>query len=267
MEKTTIHNTGKVNPRNRILIGTPTLGIVRFEWSAARWGQVIPCNWQTGQLPVGMPGGPQCVESSGVLGCLVADAQNIIVQEVIDKDYEWLFLVEDDVVLPTDGYLRLNEFMRKADVPMVSGLYYTKSNPSEPVIYRGRGNSFYSKWKRGDKVWVDGVPTGCLLIHSSLLKAVYEDSPKYVVQFPGCVRAVRKVFESPRRVWQDPESHYYQAQVGTSDLFFCDRLIDGDYFKKAGWGRIAKRKWPILCDTSFFCRHIDLNSGTVYPAG
>jgi hypothetical protein len=262
--ETTIFDT-KQSPRQKLLIGTPTLGIVRFEWCAARWGQIIPCNWQTGHLPIAMPG-VYHIDSSGVLGCLVADAQNVIVQEVIDKGYEWLFLHEDDVLLPPDMFLRMNEYMRAEEVPVVSGLYYTKSEPSEPVVYRGRGNSFYGNWKRGDEVWVDGVPTGCLLIHASILEAMHADAEEYIVTFPGMHKKVKRVFESPRRQWTDPETGYSHSNLGTSDLFWCDNVIKGGYLKKAGWGKIAKRKYPFLLDTNMFCRHIDLNSGRQYPA-
>ncbi len=46
----------------------------------------------------------------------------------------------------------------------ITGLLFLSANatsesvPAEPLIYRGRGNSHFKKWKLGDKVWVDGVP-------------------------------------------------------------------------------------------------------------
>ena len=58
-------------------------------------------------------------------------------------------------------------YMQQGDVPVVSGLYFTKSEPSEPLIYRGRGSGAYLDFRMGDKVYADGVPTGCLLIHHS----------------------------------------------------------------------------------------------------
>lgn len=261
--KTEIMDTKK-NPQNKILIGTPTLGIIRFEWSASRWGQIIPCNWQTGQLPIGMPA-LYHANASAVLGCLVADAQNVIVQEAVKKDYEWLFFHEDDVLIPPDMFLKLNDYMRSGNVPVISGLYYTKGEPCEPIIYRGRGNSFYGNWKRGDKVWVDGVPTGCLLINCKILRLMYEDAEEYVVKFPGLIRKVKKVFESPRRIWTDPETGYVNSNIGTSDLFWCDEVIRGKYLKKAGFEKVSRKKYPFLVDTTIFCRHIDLHSGTQYP--
>ena len=252
LEKTTIIDSGR-NPRTRLLIATPTLGIIRAEWAVARYGQVIPPNWSCSYIPISaiMP-----------IRYLVADAQNIAVQAAIQGDFEWLFLHEDDVVLPNDTFLRLNEYMRKGDVPVVSGLYYLKADPTEPVVYRGRGNSCYDKWSPGDKVWVDGVPTGCLLIHCSILKLMYAESEEY--QAMNNV-TVRKVFDTPAKIWYDPESTQYRAQVGTSDLAWCDRVMKGGFLKRADWGKIARRKYPFLLDTQIFCRHIDLQTGKQYP--
>ena len=249
-----IIDSGKRNPRNRILIATPTLGTVRIEWSTARWGQIIPCNWSNSFVQLGL-------NTMIPKGYLVADAQNIAVQECMEKDYEWLFFHEDDVILPLDAFIKLNEYIRKADIPVVSGLYYTKSHPAEPLIYRGRGNSYYQDWKIGDKVWADGVPTGCLLIHTSILKVMYEDSEEYQT----FNKKVRKVFETPRNVWWDPEISRHATNFGTSDLYWCDRVIDGNYLEKAGWKKIAKKEFPFLVDTTLFCKHIDLTSGVTYP--
>ena len=55
---------------------------------------------------------------------------------------EWLFLLEhDNVLAANDAFVRLNTYMRGAKYPVVSGLYFTRGYPSEPLVYRGRGNS------------------------------------------------------------------------------------------------------------------------------
>ena len=88
----------------------------------ARYGQIIPPNWSCAYAPI-----------SAVVptGYLVANAQNIAVQTVVSQDFEWLFLHEDDVVLPPDAFMKINSYIRKADVPVVSGLYFLKANPTE----------------------------------------------------------------------------------------------------------------------------------------
>lgn len=253
-EKTKVIDSGQ-SPRIKLQIVTATLGIVRMEWAVRRYGQVIPCNWMTSDLKVGL-------NTIIPVRYLVADAQNIGAQEAVNKGYEWVLFWEDDVIPPIDLFIKLNEYMRKADIPVVSGLYYTKSEPSEPILYRGRGNSYFDGWKRGDRVWVDGLPTGCLLVHCSLLKIMYQESPEYV----ALGKKVRKIFETPRKVWYDPETKQHQSGIGTSDLDWCDRAIKEKVLKRAGWPKIAKKKYPFLVDTRIFCNHIDLSSGRQYPS-
>lgn len=255
-EKISVVKSG-VKPSLKLFIGTPTLGIIRAEWAIARWSTIVPCNWAVSGSHYGY-------SHTFPMGFLVADAQNVAVADCLKANAEWLLLLEDDVMVPPDIFLKLNSYMHRGKTPIVSGLYYTKGNPSEPLIYRGRGNSYFRNWKLGDKVWVDGVPTGCLLIHSSILKLMSDESEEYQTSNG---RVVRKVFETPRKAWVDPETKVTHGAQGTSDLYWCDRVIDKRVLHRAGWKYIAKKKHPFLMDTSMFCRHIDLQSGIKYPMG
>lgn len=249
-----IVNNSDIPPVNRLVVGTPTTGLVRMEWALARYGQIIPCNWSASQSI-------QYINTYSPLGFMVCDAQNIIVQNAIAGDYEWLILIEDDNIIPPDLFIKFNEYMRKGDIPVVSGLYYTKSDPAEPILYRGRGTSFYDDWKLGDKVWVDGLPTGCLLLDMKLVRKVWENSPEYAVGG----QIVRRVFEQPEKMWKDEESGAIHTASGTSDLEFCHRVIKEGYLKD--FPAVANKKYPFLVDTSIFVKHIDRVSGKIYPEG
>ncbi len=238
---------------NRILVATPTTGNIRMEWAMSRYGQIIPTNWSQVQMV-------QYMHSFVPLDYLVADAQNIVIKEAIEKDFEWLLFVEHDVLISPDFMVKINQYIRNETVPVVSGLYFTKSNPSEPLIYRGRGVSFYQDFKLGEKVWVDGVPTGALLIHMALIREMWKDSQPY--NAGGTV--TRRLFETPRNMYFDPETQQFNSTQGTSDLDWCTRVIEGNYLEKAGWKKIGKKKFPFLMDTTMFCRHIDEN-GVQYP--
>jgi hypothetical protein len=238
-----------------MLIATPTIGQVRIEWVQSRYGQIIPTNWSMVQII-------QFMSSYIPLRYQVDDAQNLIAREFVEKDFEWLLLIEDDVLLPPDAFVRFNSYMRNAQYPVVSGLYYTKSIPPEPMIYRGRGTSYYTNWKRGDKIWVDGVPTGCLLIHGSIIKEMWKTSEEYKINDI----TTRRVFSNPRKQWIDPVNGQVNATTGTSDLEWCTRIMEEGVLKKAGWPEIAKKKYPFLIDTQIFCSQIDLQ-GHRYPDG
>lgn len=246
-----IKNT--VKWKNRFLVGTATTGLVRMEWVQARYTQLIPTNWSLTETI-------QWLNPMAPLEYIVSDAQNLIVRSAIEQEAEWLFLLEQDNILSPTAFFRLNEYMRKATIPVVSGLYFTKSNPPEPMVYRGAGNSYYDKWKLGDKVWASGVPTGVLLIHMSLLRAMWNESPEYRIGN----EVTRKVFAEPSKIWFNPEKGRMEQASGTSDLAWCRRVQEEHWLEKAGWPKFDKMKYPFLVDTNMFCYHID-ETGRQWP--
>lgn len=241
--------------RNRLVIATPTLGIIRIEWATGRFGQVIPCNFSSANFHLGLV-------QNFPMGYLVADAQNIAVEEAIKGNFEWLFFLEDDVIMPPNTFVMLNDYMNTRKYPVVSGLYYLKANHKEPLVYRGRGNSAYTDWKQGEKLWVDGVPTGCLLINMKVLKIMYNESKDYLT---GYGKKVKMVFETPAKSWTDPETCAVSNSSGTSDLNWCDRVMKDKVLQRAGWKKIGGQKYPFLLDTNIKCGHIDLSTGRIYP--
>ena len=240
--------------RRRLLLGIPVTGLVRVEWMVARYGQTIPTNWSMAERM-------QPLSQISPLGYDVKDARNIIVQAAVQAGFEWLFFLDSDVILPPDTFLVLNEYMRQGDIPIVTGLYCTKSQPSEPLIYRGRGNSYFRDFKLGDKVWVDGTGMGLNLMNVKVLTEMWKDAPEYLA---GGNQKVRKVFDTPQFMWIDPEAGGIKGFQGTEDLSFYDRMIQGDYLAKAGFKKVARKKYPILFDTGLFARHITPD-GVQYP--
>lgn len=240
--------------QKRVMIGIPMTGVLRAEWVLARYGQVIPCNWSQNDYI-------QWIDQYSPMRFMVADARNIVVQAFVEGGFEWLFFIDHDVVLPPLFFVTFNQYMLEKKVPIVTGLYWTKSVPSEPLIYRGRGNSYFKDWKIGDKVWVDGHGMGCTLIHGSILKLLYEESPEY--QVAG--KTIRKVFETPTKVFYDPESNSFNVQTGTEDLEFLHRIIKENVLARAGWKALSKKEFPFLVDTRLFCWHIR-EDGTRFPS-
>ena len=214
---------------------------------------MIPTNWSFADMQ-------QFLSPQIPIAYQLPDAQNLMAKKVVEDDYEWVLFIEDDNVLPADGFLRMNQYMNEAKVPMVSGLYFLKSTYTEPLLYRAKGGSHFRDWKLGDRVWVAGMPMGFLLMHGSLIKAAWKESEEYTVMG----EKTRHVFQQPNQMWFDPESGGIIAKGGTTDLQWCNRLMEEGLFEKAGWPEYQKMKYPFLVDTRIFVRHIDPN-GVMWP--
>lgn len=238
---------------NRLVIGHPVTGLIRVEWMMARMGQIIPTNWSHIDLM-------QFMSPYVPLKYQVADAENLIAKAVVESDAKWLLFWEHDNVPPNDAFIKLNEYMIDEKVPVVGGLYFTKSVPPEPMVYRGIGKGYFADWKMGDKVWCSGIPFGFTLIHGSIVKALWNESPEYMVNG----QVTRRVFETPQQNWMDPEKGVYISRSGTSDLAWCQRVMKERIFEKAGWPEYQKKENPFLIDTGIFVHHID-NNGVRWP--
>jgi len=239
---------------NRLLISTPTVGSVRMEWVQGRFGQTIPTNFSLVDVH-------QFMTSYAPLGYQLTDAENLSAKVVVEGGFEWMLSWEDDNIPSLDALVRLNQYMIKNDTPIVSGLYFTKSVPPEPILYRESGRGYYADWKLGDKVWVNGVPFGFNLISGRIIKALWDESPEYIVN--GTV--TRRVFESPSESYIDPETGGWMNQSGTSDLAWCKRVMNNKIFEKAGWPKYEGKEFPFLVDTDIFVKHIDRNTGEQFP--
>ena len=260
METNIEKNTGGRKMNNRILIGTPTRGLMRAEWVGARYGQTIPCNWSYVEYL-------QWMSQYMPTEYQIADAENLLAKAVVEGNFEWFFSLEEDNILPPDTFIKLNDYMINGYdgmgtiAPVVSGIYFTKSVPTEPILYRGRGNGYYADWKMGDKVWVDGLPFGCTLIHGNIIRELWKVSPEYIV--PGTNTVTRRVFDFPSNPHQDPTKAFTRTQ-GTTDLAFYTRIIKENILEKAGFKQFQDMEFPFLIDTTIFVKHIDQN-GVQYP--
>ena len=239
---------------NRLIISTPTLGLFRSEWVNARFSQTIPTNFSVVDVQNFMnPHMP--------VGFALADAENLSAKAFVEGDFEWFLSIEDDNIIPQGTILKINDYMIIGDTPIVSGLYFTKSNVPEPIMYRGQGKGHYADWKLGEKVWVDGIPFGCTLIHGSIIRALWDISPEYVVN--GVI--TRRVFDNTSEGYIDPVTNGWMSTSGTTDLAFCKKLQTHKIFDAAGWPEFQEKEFPLLVDTTIFVKHIDRSSGVVYP--
>lgn len=156
------------------------------------------------------------------------EARNMIVQYAMEANARWIWMVDDDVLPPNTAVQRLmHSMIGKPEVMASAGIYYSKSDIPQPVVFEGRGTGPYWDWKRGEVFELpDGgfIGTGCMLIKT-------------------------EAFSKIERPWF---RNIDGPDKSTDDAYFCAKLQDAGYKILAHGGVLCghydhKRKkvhWP-----------------------
>jgi hypothetical protein len=235
----------------KISVGVPCYGAQEGQW----WAQLV-------KNMVNL------TKSAEIIGILVSDSmatdhnRNLIAESFLKSDAEWLMWIDADTVIPPEGIEKLLDSGKK----IISGLYYAKHPPHNPIAYYDHLNAYKSldheggRWEKGEILEVDSVGFGCMLTHRS----VFEDiKANYVMkqEVGGGVILVHKddikegidsdfngVIGNTRHskltdVQIDLRFPFFALEHGrTEDIWWCERVK-----------RLGHKIW---LDTSVECGHI-----------
>ena len=165
----------------------------------------------------------------------VEEAREIIVEQALKMKAQYLFFVDSDTAPPYFAVRRLMNTLKQADekVKIVGGIYCSKSDNSEPVVYKKNGAGCFWKWKQGEIFECDAIGTGCMLIDLSLFK----DLPK-------------PWFKTIDVQYDNLGINQQTGEKVSDDTYFCDKVL------KAGY--------KILADGGVLPIHWDIGTGTGY---
>jgi hypothetical protein len=154
------------------------------------------------------------------------------------EQFKYVLFMEDDVIIPfiPGSYGPLIEMYKHLETyDVASGLYWTKGEPSLPLIY-GTGDmdepnpfAVNTNWRPGDVVEVNGSGMGFVLMKRS----IFEDK-----------RIERPFFKSVNEMRVTGSIGY------TQDLYFYEKI------KKFGY--------RICVDTNIRAGHLDVTTEKVY---
>lgn len=206
---------GKVVGVN-VVVGIPSFGMLSTYFLQSRMSQQFP------------------LVSSAidhiVLNKPIAEARNEIVQFALDQNAQYIFWLDDDVIAPGDAFLKM--FNHQKDI--VNGVYWSKSNPPMPLLFRNHLEGPYWDWHVGDFIEVDAAGMGLTLVKTD----VY-----------------RKISETVGGPWYSTEYSSFKSATSspannTEDLYFYWKA------RKAGF--------KIWADTSIQAYHYEKNSQVLY---
>ncbi len=194
------------------------------------WGKVS-ITWAQAYRHVGGPLGCNMVELSPEVGKPIAEARNALMQSAIDANCDFIFFLGDDVLTPPDTITRMLQRMwENSDVHIVTGMYWTKTWPTQPYIWRGQQRGPYMDWKHGEFFKIDYAGVDCTMIR--LTSEMKELGPDWF---------------STEWTWEENEDKQGMVALNTEDFYFYTRA------RKAGL--------KLWCDSNIQCLHEDRESG------
>ena len=161
----------------------------------------------------------------------------------LDGDFDYLFFIDDDVLLPLDAFHRL----RSHDKDIIAGVTHIRGYPYHPMIFNFtdpayKSNTYVTDYKERAEasglLKCDAVGFSCCLIHTRLLKRV---SPPY---FITSTHQTEDVFFCKRIRDFNPEQEIWvDVNVETGHLLGTDIIAPGNVKE---WKEFDEKRYPEL---------------------
>jgi predicted SAM-dependent methyltransferase len=207
---------GKVQGVN-VVVGIPSFGMVSTYFLQSRAAHSFPL--------------VSSAIDKIVLNKPIAEARNEIVEFALQQGANYIYWLDDDVITTPDSFLKL--YRHNKDI--INGVYWSKSNPPMPLLFRGHLQGPYWDWHVGDLIEIDAAGNGLTLVKTDVYREMSKQlgGPWYstdYVSFAGV--------EGP------------SAPNNTEDLYF--------YWKAKKLG------YKVWADTSIQAFHYDKNNRVLY---
>lgn len=144
-----------------LITAIPSTGKVRMEWSLMFRDLAMPMSVD--------------YAIRTVIGKDVVEARNIAVKDALEKDAEFLFFLDSDVLMPRQGLHRMFYEMRKnPDWDLLTGIVTTKTEDPQPCIFRKDTQGAFWDWTFPNVFEIDACGMACCLIRMEAVKKLSE---------------------------------------------------------------------------------------------
>ncbi len=160
-------------------------------------------------------------------------ARNMLAHEALRMGAKYLFFIDDDTMPPPDALVKLYQELECADDATIScgGIYTSKKENTEPLVFAAPQSGPYWKWKVGDVFPCWGIATGCLLIKTDVFKALPE--PWF-----RDIESRDEIHDDPAIRKLDPDEEFRM----TDDLYFATKVAAAG-FKQSAHGGVLPLHW------------------------
>ena len=152
-------------------------------------------------------------------------------------DAQYIFFVEDDTVPPPGAIPELTRVLDTSDESIMccGGIYTTRNNPPEPIVYLKPGDGSFWNWRVGDvfECWACGM--GCQMIKTDLFKLMPKPWFKEI-------SSMEELLEYPE-LFPNPNKNADKVGVSTDMFFFTKLAYMG--FKALAHGGVLPVHWDV----------------------
>ena len=198
-------------------------------------GRPVPCDWHLAVWNLQLPTNSSST-SIFTRSVPLEDAQTRMVDKALELDAEYILFIEDDTEPPQGAIVELTRILETTNAAACGGIYPTRTESKEPVVYMGPNSGSYWKWKRGDVFPCWALGFGCMMIKLELFKKLPKpwfktlNTLEEIQQFPELFPELIK--KSPKRCGV------------TTDIFFGAKLAKLGY-KILAHGGVLPKHWDI----------------------
>lgn len=202
-------------------------------WGLPITGKPLPPAVMFAYSEIGPPMNTNMVKLR-VTGYQVADARNFFAREALKEKAKYLFFMDEDVAPPPFALRELMfQMEHHPDWGIIGGIYALKCERPEPLVFKGRGQGPYWKWRAGEVFQCTGLGMGCTLIRTDVFRDLTDPWFQTVQDLDAQLDNIPK------------------GTVWTEDLWFCNEVT-------------TKTKWKIIAHGGIICPHYDLSTGQAY---
>lgn len=143
------------------LIAVPTYGKVSIQW-------------HMGRQQLSTPLGAAVYDSYATDNSMsIAEKRNYLVEQALQNGAKYIFFMGDDTIPPPDGFMRLYQRMEQnPDISIVTGVYFSRSYPPQPMLWRGWMQGSYYNWHVGEFFETDWAGCDCLMIRTDVFRSM-----------------------------------------------------------------------------------------------
>lgn len=231
----------EMDPARVVIVAIPTFGTVSYAWHQHMMQLQNPMNRSVAHYAIG--------------GQEVGDARNLLVDYALHFRHSngWtashVFFVDDDTLIPPNALLKLLAHKK----PIVGGLYFSKTDPAQPLMLGGDQGGVIDRWVPGSTVPCRVHGMGCTLIEMGVFRTLIEQKlvETGVYYEDTGPREVHRFFATTR-------DRQLVSEDGMPTLF---NETEDAYFLK----RAAQAGYQPCVDTSVLCWHWDNGAKVAYP--